>query len=123
MNIQNQIVVSLAELISIPWNAAFADIEIDDIDGFQNEDGFFNTLAKVEDGWKETSIMIPRSCSRLFGELRNAMSLEEGMKWTVCTVEFNSAGKYRYSFSYDSPPRINGNFDDQKFKNYVPPEL
>jgi hypothetical protein len=42
----------------------------------------------------------------------NNLFLEQGERWTVCDFVISHTGKYKLQFSYNAPPRLNGNMSD-----------
>jgi hypothetical protein len=118
-NLQNSIVVTATGGIEGEWNTAVINIEIED-----HEDGSIgkNSLALsyrfVKNIWKSDGFIMPHKCFELFRLLRG---FSDGQKWSICTLEFDSEGRYEFSFSYEQPKRLNGIHDDESMlKNYKP---
>lgn len=121
IELQNRIVVTTARAISGDWDAAAVNIEIDEIEGEQTENCLALSFARQQDTWKRNSFQLPYECYDLFVKLRD---LSDREKWKTCTLEFDHNGKYKFSFSYDAPRRLNGIHDDEAMlKGYTPVSL
>lgn len=118
IDLQNRIVVTTANAIKGEWDAAVIDIEIDHVDGEQTENCLALSFRLQQGDWKRSSFQLPFECYDLFVTLRDASS---GQRWTSCTLEFDSNGKYKFRYSYEPPRRLNGIHDDEAMlKNYLP---
>jgi hypothetical protein len=120
---QDTIVATLARSIAHEWDHALVNIEIDVVDGEQTENCLMVSFQRRGAEWVRSSEQLPFECYDQFVQLRQLLAPEDG-PWTICTLEFNSSGKYRFSFSQDSPPRLSGIHDDQSmFRSYLPTPL
>jgi hypothetical protein len=118
IELQNRIIVTTAQAISGDWDAAVVNIEIDEIEGEQTESCLALSFALQQGTWKRNSFELPFDCYDLFVTLRDS---SDGEKWKTCTVEFDYNGKYKLSYTYEAPRRLNGIHDDEAMlKGYIP---
>ena len=123
-DLQAKIVTSIAKSLTKDWTTAVVNIEIDVVDGDQTENCLAISFAEDRGGWSRNSFSLPFECYDYFVELRDSMHNTNADLWKVCTLEMNLGGKYRFSFSYDPPRRLNGIHDDEAmFKSYLPKPL
>jgi len=122
LEMQNTIVILLAKTITESWDLAVINIEIDVVDGQRNEDCLALLYSLHIDGWKRKGFDFPYDGYDLFVNLRDLMKKPEAEDWTISTLEISSSGKYRFSFSYAPPPRLNGIFDDNAMLNTFVPQ-
>ena len=121
MELQDRIVLSLVRSLTGIWDAAVVNIEIDFADEEQTENCLALSFARDNGGWTRSSFSLPYDCYDLFAELRELMKQQDAALWTSCTLELKADGKYRYSFSYERPRRLNGIHDDEAMlKHYSP---
>lgn len=124
IHVQNEIVLRIAGTIGIPWEYCLIDFEREVVDEEPVEGCLALAFARGSGGWTRVSIRLPHDCYDLFLDMLKLMTSNEEGPWNSCTLEFDSAGKYRYSFSYEPPRRLNGVFDgDAFFENHVPRPL
>lgn len=119
--LQDKAVYCFAQAVKEEWHHLVVSFEIEDIDGESTQDTLALSFRDEEGQWKRSSFSAPRECCKLLADLSVAMTNEEGRTWGSCTLQVDSSGKYRYSFSHEPPKRLNGVFDDEALlKNYVP---
>lgn len=117
IDLQNAIVLSIANAIKVAWVAAVVNIEIDEMDGEQTENCLALAFTEHEGTWERHSFCLPSECYALFVALQEASD-----QWKSCTLEFDSTGKYKFSYSHQPPKRLNGVLDDESMlKGYLPP--
>lgn len=57
---------------------------------------------------EELGFRISRESKAHLLALRDAMAEAEGRNWTVVDLTIERSGKYDFTYSYDPPPRLNG---------------
>ena len=124
LDLQDKIISTIARSIKIKWDYLLVNFERAVIDGDAREDCLAVCFHRDPTGWKHTSIQPPFELYDLLLELAAAMDRDERGVWGSCTIEIDSRGKYRYTFSYEPPKRLNGGLDDETlFNHYVPQPL
>ena len=125
IELQNRIVRCFADAVDVKWDFLLINFERDLVEGQEVDDTLAVAFRKLSGKWNYSSIIPPYLCCDLLIELRDSMSLDEKEKWKTCILEVDSRRKYRYSFSYEPPKRLNGELDlgDKFLKSYVPPLL
>jgi hypothetical protein len=124
IELQDNAVQCFANAVMESWDHLVANFEIAEFDGVPTR----NTIAiafSYENGqWRRISFIAPYDCCNYLAQLSKAMAKEGGITWGSCTLEVDSTDRYRYSFSYEPPKRLNGVFDDEALlTNYVPHPL
>ena len=118
-NLQDRIVQRLAGAIKQRWDFFVVNFEWEIIEGEQTRDMLAICFEKHDSDWKRSQFEVPYECSNLLFQL-SQMMLRPGCETCgTCTVEVEAGGKYRFSFSYDQPLRLNGNFDEKSHRIYV----
>jgi hypothetical protein len=103
-DIQELLIIEIAQNINSKWDKLIINIEIDDVDGMlvssDDSEVWFNGEIEEFDLTYETS--------EYFEKLREIMAKNdlENRSWTICDLEVLSAGTFKYKFSYDEPPRL-----------------
>ena len=103
-NIQELLIIEIAQNIDSEWDKLTINIEIDDIDGelvsSDNSEIWFNEEVEEFD--------LTFEASEYFEQLREVMAKNdlENRYWTICDLEVLSDGAFKYNFSYDEPPRL-----------------
>ena len=103
-NIQELIIIEIAQNIDCEWDKFTINIEIDDIDGelvsSDESEIWFNEEVEEFD--------LTFEASEYFEQLREIMSKNdlENRYWTICDLEVLSDGAFKYKFSYEEPPRL-----------------
>jgi hypothetical protein len=116
--LQERLVSAVVNELKGKWDIAVVNIEIEELEGDVARDHISFSLVRQKSSWKRTQFYISIECSRLFGVLRD---LDKSDKWSACTLEVASDGRYEFSYSYDPPPRLNGIFSDESMlKGHVP---
>ncbi|MCX8996037.1 hypothetical protein NOF55_02865 [Rhizobiaceae bacterium BDR2-2] len=54
-----------------------------------------------------------------FQRLAALMQAQGGSWWTVCDLVIERDGRFDFTFSYGQPYRIDGNLNDQRFRDYL----
>jgi hypothetical protein len=122
--VQNEAVQCLANGVSEKWDYLLVNCERAEFDGEQRYHGLAMAFVKDKGKWKSNSIIVSHKCYSLLLKLSQLMSMDGSNPWGSCTVEVDSSGKYRFSFSYDPPRRIYGVIDDDTlFNEYTPQAL
>jgi hypothetical protein len=121
IDLQNRIVHGMAEAVSEPWDFFVVNYEREEIDGERTQDTLAISFANEKGTWKRSSFEPPYDCCCLLSRLSELMSSKGGETWGSCTLEVDSSGKYRFSYSYEPPKRLNGILDDESLlKGYTP---
>lgn len=121
IDLQNNIVHCLAKAVNQRWDYFVVNFEREEIDGERTQDCLAISFVKEKGGWKRSSFIAPYDCCSLLFRLSELMSAAGGETWGSCTLEVDSSGKYRFSYSYEPPKRLTGNFDDGALlKAYTP---
>ncbi|QDT64190.1 hypothetical protein [Calycomorphotria hydatis] len=122
IDLQNRIVLVCSGAIYSKWENAFVNVEIDSIDGEQTENLLCVHFCKEGGKWTSDSFSAPIESYDLFNRLRAETSDPE--PWKNCMLEFDSTGKYRFSYSHDRPRRIYGDYSDEAMlEHYIPKPL
>ncbi|MAT70969.1 MAG: hypothetical protein CMJ58_15765 [Planctomycetaceae bacterium] len=118
LQLQDEIVAAVANAIEDAWDAAVVNLEIGATDGEVAIDCLALYFTWNRGEWKRKSLDFPYECCGLFTKLRDSGA---GPKWSVCMLEIDSSGKYKFDYAYDAPRRLNGVFDDEALlKGYRP---
>lgn len=86
------------------WDKLTVNMEIDDIDGeivsSEESDLWVNGESKELD--------LTFEASEYFEKLREIMTQNdrENRAWTICDLEIQNNGQFKFTFSYDEPPRL-----------------
>ncbi|MFK3863683.1 antitoxin YezG family protein [Pseudoalteromonas rhizosphaerae] len=103
-NIQELLIIEIAQNINSEWDKLTINIEIDDIDGrlVSSDDSEVWLNGEVEE------FDLTYETSEYFEQLREIMAKNdlENRYWTICDLEVLSDGTFKYKFSYDEPPRL-----------------
>jgi hypothetical protein len=121
IDLQNNIVLTLANGVNFAWDYIVVNFEIGNVDGDRMENAL--AMAFTRDGklLKEENFLIPHQCYEPFVKLYEAMENTGKKPWGSCTLEIESSGRYRFFFSYEAPKRLNGIRDDESMLGgYVP---
>jgi hypothetical protein len=125
IQLQYAIVVEAANCIAAPWDIAVVNIEIDTIEGERVED-CLALIFRAKAAWlpwrrklARDSFQVSMKCLDHFVELWE--SSQATKPWKTCTLEFQPSGQYKFSYSYEPPSRLNGDFgSDAMLEGYVP---
>jgi hypothetical protein len=122
MDLQKAIVIALARDISGGWERIVVNYEIQEEDGGLIEDrlGFYISQDASRAPATNTLRFGPE-VKELFRELNEEMQRTAGAHWGTRPV-VDKPGKFKFSFSYDPPKRVNGVFDDDsmgRFDRYL----
>lgn len=121
ISLQNSIVHCLANAVNKPWDFFVVNFEREEIDGDQTQDTLAIAFQHEKDVWQRSSFIAPYDCCRLILRLSELMASDGGDPWGSCTLEVHSSGKFRFSFSYEPPKRLNGDLgEDAMLKGYTP---
>ena len=124
IDLQNKAVLCVVDAVDFEWAYLLVNFEREVIDDEPGEDCLFVAFTRDNDEWKRQSVPLPAQCYDLFLQLASAMSRDGNALWGSCTLEVDSSGSYRFSFSYERPKRLNGDFGDEALlKYYVPRPL
>jgi hypothetical protein len=122
--LQNRVVLGVANSVGVKWDYLLVNFEREVVDNEPTEDCLAIMFTRDNGNWKRQSFQIHLQCYDLFLQLCEKMSKEEIGKWGSCTLELNSGGRFRFSFSYEPPKRLNGDLTDGALlKNYLPRPL
>jgi hypothetical protein len=120
IDLQGDIVQCLANAVNEPWDFFVVNFEREETNGEKVQDTIAVAFSKQTTSWKRISFIAPYNCCCLLLRLYELMN-ESGDAWASCTLEVDATGRYRFSFSYEAPKRLNGNFDDEALlKTYIP---
>jgi Protein of unknown function, DUF600 len=123
MNLQRAIVTALARDLPDAWERIVVNYEIQEEDGGLTEDRLGFYIAKdAAGGFRESELAFTPEVKRLFREMNDEVQRSEGERWGTCDLVVDQPGKFKFSFSYDRPKRINGVFDDEsmgRFDRYL----
>lgn len=118
---QDHIVTAIAQAIREPWSYVAVSVEIDVVDGQQTENSIALSYTKRLWRLNSRSEKLPHEHFNWFVALREKMADANGAQWSSCTVVFDRHGHYQFDFSYDSPLRLNGVYNDTTMlKNFDP---
>ncbi len=123
MNLQKAIVAALARGIPDAWERIVVNYEMQEEDGGLTEDrrGFY--IAKGPTGeLRKSDLAFSPEVKAMFREMNDEIRRAEGERWGTCDLVVDQPGKFRFSFSYGPPKRINGVFDDDsmgRFDRYL----
>ena len=123
MNLQKAIVTALARDIPDAWERIVVNYEMEEEDDGLTEDrlGFYIAKDAVA-GLREAQLAFSPEVKSLFREMNDEIQRSEGQRWRTCDLVVDQPGKFRFSFSYDPPKRLNGVFDDDsmgRFDRYL----
>jgi hypothetical protein len=119
--IQEQIVKGVAGAVLEKWDYILVNTERDEE---ETQDTLAVAFTKQDDKWSRNGFVVPYKFRQLFLELGRAMANDADERWTTFTLELESGGKYRFSFSYGAPPRLGGTLNDETmFNRYIPQPL
>ena len=113
LELQNELVATLANAVRKPWRFIAVNIEIDEIDGQKTENCLMLRWAKRFRKLVRRDEELPSVCYGQFRLLRDRMIPHSDRPWQSCTLVVSSEGRYRFEFSYDPAKRLNGIHDDQ----------
>jgi hypothetical protein len=123
MNLQKAIVTALAREIPDAWERIVVNYEMQEEDGGLTEDRLGFYIEKDAAGnLRESELAFTPEVKRLFREMNDEIRRSEGERWGTCDLVVDQPGKFKFSFSYDPPKRINGVFDDDsmgRFDRYL----
>jgi hypothetical protein len=121
IDLQNNVVLTLANGIEFPWDFIVVNFEIGIVEGDRMENALALAFTRDGEGLKEESFLIPHQCYVPFVRLHEAMESSEKKQWGSCTLEIESSGRYRFLFSYEAPKRLYGIRDaEAMLDGYVP---
>jgi hypothetical protein len=121
IELQNQVVLCVANSVSMNWEHLLVDFEREVIGNELVEDCLAVAFTRENNTWQRQSFQLGSQCYDLFGPLCEAVSKDGNGQWGSCTLEVDSSGRYRFSFSYEPPKRLNGDFSDAALRNdYLP---
>jgi hypothetical protein len=123
MDLQRAIVMALARDIPEAWERIVVNYEMQEEGGGVTEDRLGFYIAKDAAGsLREAELAFSPEVKRLFREMNDEIQRSEGGRWGTCDLVVDQRGKFRFTFSYDPPKRINGVFDDEsmgRFDRYL----
>jgi hypothetical protein len=123
MNLQKAIVTALARDIADGWERIVVNYEMQEEDGGLTEDRLGFYIAKDPAGdFRESDLAFSPEVKALFREMNEEIKRSEGERWGTCDLVVDQPGKFKFSFTYDPPKRINGVFDDDsvgRFDRYL----
>src|SRR5260370_11659309 len=91
-------------------------------DGGLTEDRRALYIAKDPAGnLRKAELVFSPEVKAMFRQMNDEIKRSEGGRWATCDLEVDPPGKFRFSFSYDPPKRINGVFDDDSMGRFNPP--
>jgi hypothetical protein len=124
IDLQNRIVRCFANSMEQSWDFLVINFERVDVDGERRENALALAFLKENETWRRISIIAQYDCRMLLVELYELMAKEGAANWSTCMLEIDSSGKYRFSFGYNPPKRLNRVLDDESLlKGYVPKPL
>ena len=124
IELQNNAVQCIAQAVGEKWDALVLNFEFTELDGVPTRNTIAIAFSNENGHWRRNSFIAPHECGDLLFQLSKAMAKEGGTTWRSCTLEVESSGKYKFSFSHEPPKRLNGIFDDESLlKNYIPHAL
>lgn len=124
IDLQNNAVRCFANAVNENWDHLVVSFETAELDGVPTQNTIALAFAKENGKWRRISVIAPYECCNALVELSKAMKKDGDKTWGSCTLEIDSSGNYRYSFSYEIPKRLNGVFDDASLlKQYTPQPL
>ena len=85
---QKNVVQEVAGLVGPGWEKITVNIEIDDVEGDE--------------------LRLDIVARNSFKKLREVMAQndKENRAWTICDLEIQNDGQFKFKFSYDEPPRL-----------------
>jgi hypothetical protein len=123
MDLQKAIVAGLARGIPGAWERIVVNYEMQEEDGGLTEDRRAFYIAKDAAGnLRKAELVFSPEVKAMFRQMNDEIKRSEGERWGTCDLEVDPPGKFRFSFSYDPPKRINGVFDDDsmgRFDRYL----
>ena len=123
MNLQKAIVTALAHAIPGAWERIVVNYEMQEEHGGLTEDRLGFYIAKDPTGnLRESELAFSPEVKRLFRDMNDEIQRSEGERWRTCDLVVDQPGKFKFSFSYERPKRINGVFDDDsmgRFDRYL----
>lgn len=121
---QDRVVLCLTNSVQQQWDYLVVNFEWEEVDGERTRDTLAIGFVKQQTTWRRFSIIAPYECTSLLSDLCDCMAADGNKAWRSCTLEIDAAGKYRFSFSYERPKRLNGEFEDEAMlKHYTPRPL
>lgn len=106
------------------WDYLAVGFERDRVEGQMVDDSLSAAFKKGGNSWERSWWLMPYPCFLEFDALHDAMWASESQRWRCCLLEIDAAGKYRFNFSDDPPPRLNHVFNDEsQLLNYTPRPL
>lgn len=118
VELQDDIVFSIAELIPAQWTMLVLNFEV--LEGESSSpvtDRICFWVNDSKDGFKNENLSITIEIEDKLLALRQAVK-EGGQSWDVCDLTIISTGKYEFKFSYDGPRRLLGEFDFESMFKY-----
>lgn len=113
MDLQEAIVVTLARDISGEWERIVVNYEMQEDDGGLVEDRLGLYISRdAQHALTMNDVAFGPGLKELFRRLNDEMHRTGGTRWGTCDLVVDQPGKFRFSFSYDPPKRINGIYDD-----------
>ena len=118
VELQNRLVFSAVNGIDDKWDVAVFNVEVEELEGAVSVNCLALYFVRKDNIWNRYSFRLPAECHELFEILRDSAT---GEKWSICTLEVTTDGRYEFKYSYDTPPRSNGiRNDDSMLRGYVP---
>lgn len=101
---QKNVVQEVAGLVGPGWEKITVNIEIDDVEGEI-------VVSPEADVWYDGSadeLRLDIVARNSFKKLREVMAQndKENRAWTICDLEIQNDGQFKFKFSYDEPPRL-----------------
>jgi hypothetical protein len=123
VDLQKAIVAALIGGTAGEWLRIVVNYEVQEDDGGLIEDrlGFYIAEDAQQVLATHTLVFGPE-LKDLFRGLNQEMGRTGGARWGTCDLVVDPPGRFRFSFSYDPPKRINGIFDDDsmgRFDRYL----
>jgi hypothetical protein len=123
MHLQEAIVAALVRDISGGWERIVVNYEMQEDDGGLVEERRGLYISQdAEQALDMNAVAFSPGLKDLFRRLNEEMQRTKGMRWGTCDMVVDRPGRFRFSFSYDPPKRINGIFDDDsmgRFDRYL----
>jgi|SRR5690554_5068904 len=104
IELQESAVQEVASLAPPGWDKIHMNIEIDDVDG----EIVVSPKAKFFIGGVPSELRLGIDATDAFEELREVMAKNdnENRAWTICDLEIQNDGQFKFHFSHDEPPRL-----------------
>jgi hypothetical protein len=113
IDVQKAIVIALSRGPGEPWERIVVNYEMQEEDGGLTEDRLGFCISKDPSGqFHQEDLSFSPEVKGLFRRLNDEMQRTEGRRWGTCELVVDQSGRFKFSFSYEPPKRINGVFDD-----------